>query len=98
NAGSGSGVLSQIIGAASDFIQSRWGQQRGTITIDPVTGQIVQKQHADYPIQTQAPIVASGQLGAQSTEGFGTGIATGTLLMVGVGFVALMMMTRGGRR
>lgn len=90
----GSGVTRSIIDAASQFIQSRWGQQRGTITYDPVTGEITQKQAADYPIQTQAPTIYGGQTSTsvQAPEGFATGLASGTTIALLLGGVVVLVM------
>ena len=93
--GEGSGVTSQIIDAVSNFVTQRWGTQRGTITMD-AQGNIVQKQAAGYPISTAPPVYGGASVSAP--EGFATGIATGTLVLVGVGAVVLIVMLSKGRR
>lgn len=92
-------LLSQIIGSASDFITSRWGQQRGTITYNP-DGSITQKQTQGVPIQTQAPYIIGGTIPGQQTAAglIGSGISTGTVLLVGGGLLVLMMAMRGGKK
>lgn len=86
----GSGIASQIIGAVTNFVQSRWGQQRGTITYDPVTGQVIQKQSQGVPISTQAPLMVtgSGYLGGTSNPA----IDMGTLALYGGGALIAVMM------
>lgn len=91
-----SGALQDIIDATSSFVQSRWGQQRGTITYNP-DGTITQKQAAGYPIDTAAPALYGGQTATsvQAPEGFATGLASGTtiaLLMGGV--IVLVLLTK----
>lgn len=88
------GVWSDIVNATSSFVQSRWGQQRGTIAYDPVTGQIIQKQAAGVPIQTQAPVIYGGQstTSIQGPEGFATGLASGTTIALLIGGVIVVMM------
>lgn len=93
--GEGSGITTKIIDAVSSFVGQRWGTQRGTITMD-AQGNIVQKQAAGYPIQTAAPIYGSAAV--QGPEGFATGIATGTLVAVGIGAVVLIVLMTKGRR
>jgi len=98
---SGPGWLNNIIGTAGQFIQSRWGQQRGTITYD-AQGNITQKQAQGVPIQTQAPYIVGGTIpGLQSNvAGLGTGLAlgTGTMLLIGGGALLLVLVMSKGKR
>lgn len=98
NDGGGSGLLSNIINQAGNFISSRWGQQRGTITYNP-DGSIVQKQAAGIPISTQAPYVVGGTVPGSATSQFGGGFAlgTGTMMMIGAGMLVLVL-AMGKRR
>lgn len=93
----GSGITSQIIDAASNFINSRWGVQRGTITMD-AAGNIVQKQAAGFPIQTAAPSYSTGYTQVQSPEGFATGLASGTVMAMIIGGIILVVLITKGKR
>ena len=85
-----SNLLSTSVGRGFDFLDSRFGTPAGTL-VQQSDGSMVYRQptgsNVTLPITNQ-------QYGLQTPEGFSTGIATGTMVMVGAGVLILVLLMK----
>lgn len=92
------GWLQDVIGGATDFIQSRWGTPPGTVIQRTPQGEVIYRQPegsaTTLPIIPGQITAGQQQIGVQTPEGFSTGMA----LALGAGLVAVVLLSRGGRR